>query len=100
MNHGSPDVSSVLDGERHKGQQKGSLKCLVRCWHYVNSWGRSGKESACSAGDTRTRVHSLAREDPLEKGAATPSSTLAWRTPWTDEPGGLQSAGPQRAGHG
>ena len=47
-----------------------------------------------------TRVHSLAREDPLEKGAATPSSTLAWRTLWTDEPGGLPSAGPQRAGHG
>ena len=35
----------------------------------------------------------------LEEGVATHSSTLAWRTPWTEEPGGLQSTGPQRAGH-
>ena len=36
---------------------------------------------------------------PLEKGMATHSSTLAWRIPCTEEPGGLQSMGPQRAGH-
>ena len=36
-------------------------------------------------------VRSLGREDPLEKGMATHSSTLAWRIPWTEEPGGLQS---------
>ena len=35
-------------------------------------------------------VQSLGREDPLEKEMATHSSTLAWRTPWTEEPGGLQ----------
>ena len=35
-------------------------------------------------------------EDPLEEGMATHSSTLAWRIPWTEEPGGLQSMGPQR----
>ena len=35
-----------------------------------------------------TRVHSLGREDPLEKGTATHSSILAWRIPWTEEPGG------------
>ena len=34
-------------------------------------------------------VQSLGREDPLEKGMATPSSILAWRLPWTEEPGGL-----------
>jgi len=34
-------------------------------------------------------VQSLDREDPLEKGMATPSSILAWRLPWTEEPGGL-----------
>ena len=39
---------------------------------------------------------SLGWEDPLEKGKATHSSILAWRTPWTGEPGGLQSTGPQR----
>ena len=38
-----------------------------------------------------TRVRSLGREDPLEKGMATYSSILAWRIPWTEEPGGLQS---------
>ena len=42
-----------------------------------------------------TRVPSPGQEDPLEKGMAAHSSTLAWRTPWTEEPGGLQSLGPQ-----
>ena len=46
-----------------------------------------------------TRVQSLGWEDPLEKGKATHSSTLAWRIPWTEEPGGLQSMRSQRAGH-
>ena len=43
-----------------------------------------------------TRVQSLSREDPLEKGMATHSSILAWRIPWTEEPGGLQSMWLQR----
>ena len=38
-----------------------------------------------------TQVQSLSQEDPLEKGMATPSSILAWRIPWTEETGGLQS---------
>ena len=46
-----------------------------------------------------TRVSSLGREDPLEKEMATHSSTLAWRIPWTEEPGGLQSMGLQRVRH-
>ena len=44
-------------------------------------------------------VCSLSWEDPLEKGMATHSSILAWRIPWTEEPGGLQSMGSQRVGH-
>ena len=44
-------------------------------------------------------VRSLSWEDPLEKRMATPSSILAWRIPWTEEPGGLQPMGSQRAGH-
>ena len=40
-----------------------------------------------------TWVRSLGWEDPLEKGMATYSSILAWRIPWTEEPGGLQSMG-------
>ena len=42
-----------------------------------------------------TQVQSLGQEDPLEKEMATPSSTLAWRIPWMEEPGGLQSTGSQ-----
>ena len=44
-----------------------------------------------------TWVWSLGQEDPLKKGMATHSSILAWRNPWTEEPGGLQSIGLQRA---
>ena len=46
-----------------------------------------------------TQVQSLGREDPLEKEMATHSSTLAWKIPWTEEAGGLQSVGSQRVGH-
>ena len=46
-----------------------------------------------------TWVPSLGWEDPLEKEMATHSSTLAWKIPWTEEPGGLQSMGSQRVGH-
>ena len=46
-----------------------------------------------------TWVQSLGWEDPLEEGVATHSSILAWRIPWTEEPGGLQSMGSHRVGH-
>ena len=46
-----------------------------------------------------TLVRSLGGEDPLEEGVATHSSSLAWRIPWTEEPGGQQSMGLQRIGH-
>ena len=45
------------------------------------------------------QVRSLDREDPQEEGIATHSDILAWRIPWTEEPGGLQSIGTQRVGH-
>ena len=45
------------------------------------------------------QVQSLIGEDPLEKGMATHSSMLAWKIPWTEEAGGLQSMGSQRVGH-
>ena len=50
-------------------------------------------------GMQETRVRSLGREDPLEKQMATRSSTLAFKIPWTEEPGGLQPMGSQRVGH-
>ena len=46
-----------------------------------------------------TWVRFLGQEDPLEKEMATHSSILAWRVPWAEEPGGLQSRGSQRVGH-
>ena len=46
-----------------------------------------------------TWVRSLGQDDPLEKEMATHSSILAWRIPWMEEPGRLQSTGSQRAGH-
>ena len=46
-----------------------------------------------------TQVQSLGWEDPLEKEMAIHSSIIAWKIPWTEEPGGLQSMGSQRVGH-
>ena len=45
------------------------------------------------------QVQSLGWEDPLEKGMATHFSILAWKIPWTEEPGGLQSMGSKRVEH-
>jgi len=57
--------------------------------------GSDGKVSACNMGD---QVQSLGQEDLLEKEMATHSSTFAWKIPWTEEPGKLQSMGSQRVG--
>ena len=66
-------------------------------WMYAISLGfpgsSDGKESICNAGDW---TQSLGWEDPLEKEMATHSSILAWRIPWTEEPGRLQPVGSQR----
>ena len=55
----------------------------------------SGQESACSAEPQEMQFPSLGPEEPLQKGIATHPSILAWRIPWTEEPGGLQSIGLQ-----
>ena len=63
--------------------------------------GTSDKEPTCQC--RRHKRHrsgtSLGGEDPLEEGMATHSNILAWRIPWTEEPGGLQFIGSQRVGH-
>ena len=64
--------------------------------------GSDSKESAYNAGDLGLipgSGRSLDREDPLEKGMGTHSNIFAWRIPWTEKPGRLQSMGSQRAGH-
>ena len=55
--------------------------------------------SAGEARDIGSILRSLGQEDPLEEGIATYSSILAWRIPWTEEPGRLQAMGSQRIGH-
>ena len=77
------------------------IKCLTvelmgMCPSQAIPGGSDDKESACNTGDL---VQSLGQEDPLEKGKATHSIILAWRIPWTEEPGGLQFVGLQRVGH-
>ena len=56
------------------------------------------KNPPVNARNIRDAVGSLGREDPLEEEMATHSSVLAWRIPWTEEPGGLQSIASQRVG--
>ena len=53
----------------------------------------------CPSTMWETRVQSLVQGDPLEKEMAMHSSTVAWKIPWTEEPGRLQSMGSQRVGH-
>ena len=65
---------------------------LVKCFP-------GGSDAKALPAVQETRVRSLGQEDPLEKEMAIHSSTLAWKIPWTEEPGGLQSMGSQRVGH-
>ena len=57
------------------------------------------KTLPANTGDIRDVGSILGWKDPLEQGMATHSSIVAWRVPWTEEPGGLQSTGSQREGH-
>ena len=60
---------------------------------YMPTWGFPGGSVVKNLPAMQTRVQSLGQEDPLGKRMATHSSILAWRIPWTEEPGGLQSMG-------
>ena len=68
--------------------------CKFQSFPTISALVSQSKESALQ----ETQVQSLDWEDPLEKGMATHFSTLAWKIPWTEEPGGLQSMGLQRVG--
>ena len=71
------------------------VKCL-RCPRWASLVAQTVKRLPTMQ---ETRVQSLSREDSLEKAMAPHSSTLAWKIPWTEEPGGLQSIGSQRVRH-
>ena len=67
--------------------------------HYGAFCFPSGSDGKILPAIKETRVQSLGQEDPLEKGMATHSSIFAWRFPWTEEPGRLQSTESQRVRH-
>ena len=75
--------------------------CLTCDWQVSGDTIPFGRASLvaqrlkCLLAMRETRVRSLGQEDPLEKEIATHSSILAWRIPWMEEPGGLQSTGSQ-----
>ena len=95
--HGTQESSPIPE---FKSINSSALSFMVNSpytLYYLDFPGSSaGKESTCSAGDPGS-IPGL--EDPLKEGMATHSSTLAWRIPWTEEPGRLQSTGLQRVGH-
>ena len=70
-----------------------------QCWGCGFDPGSDSKEWMQENAMQETQVQSPGWEDPLEKGMATHSSILAWRIPWTEEPGGLQSMVSQRVRH-
>ena len=75
-------------------------KYLQRRWYAASGERVVVVQTVKNPPTTReTRVQSLGREDFVEQGMATHSSILAWRIPWTEEPGGLQSMGSLRVGH-
>ena len=77
--HGSDSLNYLLSGFFRTSLVAQTVKCLPTM--------------------QETRVQSLGQEDALEKEMATHSSILAWKIPWTEEPGRLQSMGSQRVGH-
>ena len=78
--------------------KKGNAKDCSN-YHTIALISHVAQRLKCLPGMQETRVRSLGWEDPLEKEMAIYSSTLAWRIPWREEPGRLQSMGLQRVGH-
>ena len=80
---------------KEKLSDDGAISC--RNAHKVQLWPLAAHLVKKPPAVRETQLRSLGREDPLEKGMATHSSILAWRIPWTEEPGGLQSMGSQES---
>ena len=93
----APDEAYTVHSKDEKTRtQRPSVTCLK----FHSKWGFLGgsvvKKLPATQELQETLVCSPGQEDPLEEGMATHSSILAWRIPWTEEPGGLQSMGLQR----
>ena len=76
-----------------------TLKYIKQILIELNRASLVAQRLKCLPPMRETWVRSLGQEDPLEKEMATYSSILAWRIPWTEAPGRLQSTGSQRVGH-
>ena len=91
-----PDFIVLLPGTNSKDPIVGVVGCSHTCVSWVSLLAQMVKNLPAMQ---ETWVRSLAWEDPLEKGKATRYSILAWRVPWTEEPGGPWSMGSQRVRH-
>ena len=86
-------------GKKH-GCFEFSLSYCHRLWrHQASQTALAVKNPSANAGDIETWVQSLSQEYPLKEDMATHSSILAWKIPWTEEPGRLQSMGSQEVRH-
>ena len=97
-----PTLCNPIDSSPPGSAIPGILQARTLEWAAVSFSSQGAlevKNPPANAGDVRDEDQSLGREDPLEDGMATHSTILAWRFPWTEEPGGLQSMGSQRVRH-
>ena len=104
--NGNPLQRSCLENPRDRGTWWAAVYGVAQSRTRLNRLSSSSSstwnctaESTCNVGHSELWVRSLDWEDALEKGMATPSSILAWRILWTEEPDRLQSIGSQKVGH-
>ena len=95
------DITERLSNSSHILCRLKETQAVSRTLHGVSCmyWLPGGSEVKNLPAMRETQVQSLSWEDPLGKGMVAPSSMLAWRIPWTEKPGGLQSMGSERVGH-
>ena len=108
--NGNPLLCSCLENPRDGGAWWAAVYGVAQSWTWLKWLSSSSSKHLWGAflvaqmvknlpAVQETQVRSLGWEDPLEKGMATYSSILAWRIPWTEEPGRLQPMGLQTVGH-
>ena len=90
------NLSKLWEIVEDRGVQYAAVHGVAKSWTQLSDWTTAIINGIylLSSG-----IQSLCREDALEEGMATHSSMLAWRIPWTEEPGGLQPMGLQRVEH-
>ena len=94
------DIGACLIGDRlpkWRCLSRNTERDTLNCVHWASLLAQT-VENLPAMPETQLQSLFLVQEDPLEKGMETHTSILAWRTPWTEEPGGLQAMGLQRDG--